>query len=515
MGERRILVIGSQCAAYGEALRLPFLPQAAQELYAVMTDPERGACTPALGRDGPLIDPSVAEAKDAINTAYLHAAKDEATLFISFIGHGEKIGNDFFLLPKDATTRPLNPDTAVHLVGLIKYAQGNAPGQVDGLGVLVDACYSGVAGFGAAEAWVAALKGTLRFEMLTAAADGPAWNGCFSRRLVELLRQGVETVSSEYLLGLHLRPLIGQSCPGQIPQHPSYNPDETLWLARNTARIRDPWGQTPVATEIARLTLAYQPTPALNEVVERSRAQRCLAVVGEAGRGKSALAAALTSPKVAQHVVPAGFVNAIALLTEATTPQELARDISRQFARAVPGFGEAQQRFVRETTYVEQQRLGVLERHLIGPLKRLAPAAEVRLVLDGLDRLSTGALGPVMAALDELAELAFMRLLITARPETALPETASIFLLLETPEEAIRNYLRQRSVPEARRSDVTIAARGNWLVARMLADVLVERPEAEIHQEGYLALRSCCPIESGCSAPITRTHSTPATTSLP
>jgi hypothetical protein len=37
MGERRILVIGAQCAAYGEAAWLPFLPQTAQDLYAVMT----------------------------------------------------------------------------------------------------------------------------------------------------------------------------------------------------------------------------------------------------------------------------------------------------------------------------------------------------------------------------------------------------------------------------------------------------------------------------------------------
>ena len=33
---------------------------------------------------------------------------------------------------------------------------------------------AGVAGFGAAEAWVAALKGTLRFEMPTTSADRPA-----------------------------------------------------------------------------------------------------------------------------------------------------------------------------------------------------------------------------------------------------------------------------------------------------------------------------------------------------
>src|SRR5262249_32857939 len=139
MGERRILVIGSQCEALGDACRLRFLPQAAQDLYAVMTDPGRGACVSALEGSGLLIDPTVESAKRAINSAYLRAARDEATLFISYIGHGEKIEEDFYLLPQDAKTNPLSSDTAVHFVNLIKEAQRSAPGQVDGLGVLVDA----------------------------------------------------------------------------------------------------------------------------------------------------------------------------------------------------------------------------------------------------------------------------------------------------------------------------------------------------------------------------------------
>ena len=103
--------------------------------------------------------------------------------------------------------------------------------------------------------------------------------------------------------------------------------------------------------------------------------------------------------------LPAGFVQAIALLTEATTPQELARLLGEQLARSVPGFREAQQAFVRETPYAEQQRLDTWRSkssvHSSGSL----PRADVRLVLDGLDRLPTGALGSVMAALEELADL--------------------------------------------------------------------------------------------------------------
>ena len=73
MGHRRILVIGSQCEVLGP---LAFLPQAAQDLYAVMTDPERGACVSAIEGDGLVIDPTVEEMKAKIKSAYLRAAKD-------------------------------------------------------------------------------------------------------------------------------------------------------------------------------------------------------------------------------------------------------------------------------------------------------------------------------------------------------------------------------------------------------------------------------------------------------
>jgi hypothetical protein len=124
----------------------------------------------------------------------------------------------------------------VHLVNLLKEIHRKTPGKVDGFGALVDACYSGAARFGAAQAWVSSLKGTLRFEMLTAAADRPAADGCFSRTLAKILNAGISAVPAEHLLCIHLRPLIEGSCRNQVPQHPSYNPDETLWLARNAAR---------------------------------------------------------------------------------------------------------------------------------------------------------------------------------------------------------------------------------------------------------------------------------------
>src|SRR6516162_1079948 len=186
MTERRVLVIGSQCQALQH---LAFLPSAAQELYAVMTDPERGACVPATEDGGLLLDPDLEKAEDAIETAYRRAAKDEAALFIAYIGHGDHVKNDYYLLPRDAKCPPTSR-TALHLSNLIKETHRTTAGQVDGLAILIDACYSGSAGYGAANAWVSELEGTLRFEVLTAgAADRPAANGCFSRALARLLRE--------------------------------------------------------------------------------------------------------------------------------------------------------------------------------------------------------------------------------------------------------------------------------------------------------------------------------------
>ena len=101
MGGRNLLVIGSQCKSLP---KLSFLPGVATKLYEAMTDPERGACQPALDPSGLVIDPTVDQAKKAIRTAFERAANDEATLLLAVIGHGEQMTEDgnFYLLPADA-----------------------------------------------------------------------------------------------------------------------------------------------------------------------------------------------------------------------------------------------------------------------------------------------------------------------------------------------------------------------------------------------------------------------------
>jgi tetratricopeptide (TPR) repeat protein len=486
MTERRVLVIGSQCKALGE---LSFLPAAAHDVYAVMTDPERGSCVSALDGEGLLINPTVQAAKEAIRTAYASAAKDEATLFIAYIGHGLHFDNDFYLLPLNASPTPTS-DTAIHLTQLIKEQHRISPGRgVDGLGVLVDACYSGTAAISVAQQWVDELKADMRFEVMTAtSAIRPAADGCFSRNLIRILSDGLADVPDSYLRCIHLRARLERACPEQdAPQHPAYNPDETLWLAKNGRRSPLPWAETSLSSEIERLTMTYQATPNLADVVRQSQVHSCLAVVGEAGMGKSALAAALAWPEKAPQMLTTGFVQAIVLLNEAQTPQEIARLLSQQLCRSVAGFQTAQREFDRNTPYAEKQRLGSIEKQVIEPLRLLTPQAEVRIVVDALDRLATGAEDAVMGALDALAGLPFLRLIVTARPATSLPDAAEAYLLEAAPDEQVRRYLQERAIPADRTQELLAMAKGNWLVVRVLADLVCDDREAGL-SSGQLAL---------------------------
>jgi len=61
---------------------------------------------------------------------------------------------------------------------------------------------------------------------------------------------------------------------------------------------------------------------------------------------------------------------------------------------------------------------------VVGPLKGLAAQSEVRIVIDALDRLATSASNVVMDALNALAELPLLRVIVTARPDTRLPDRA-------------------------------------------------------------------------------------------
>ena len=476
-GERRVLVIGSQCR---ELNPLSFLPAVAEDLYQVLTTPDLGGCVPALpDGEGLLLDPSVAEAKAALRAAFTRASQDGATLLLAYIGHGVSVYDDFYLLPVDGSATP-DSDTGLHLVQFVRELYGRHS-SVDGVMVLLDTCYAGVAAEGAATRWVGKLG---RFVVLTATADRTAADGCFSRTLVKLIREGIATSARDVLDCGDVYQALQKCCPRQNPQLPCYN-DPGLFLARNVAWPARRWSATStvVASEIERLTAWFQPTPPLEAVVAASQTRRGVWVVGEAGVGKSALAAALVRGEVSESRVPQGFAQAIAFLTPATSSTELAAQLAAQLDRSLPDFTTARVRFQRDTPESEWQGLDALQRDVLGPLRLVGMDSPLRLVFDGLDQLAVGTESAVYAALDALLTdpaLKGIRVVATSRPDTPSPDGLKDVPIGAVADEFIAAYLARRGlVAPERVNPVVERARGNWLIARLLGDLLVADPTAD------------------------------------
>jgi hypothetical protein len=486
MGERRVLVIGSQCAALPNN-QLSFLPRVAQELYEVMTDRERGSCVPALGDDASLlINPTVEHTDGAMAAAMERASDAAATLFLAFIGHGERAEDAFYLLPYDAA---LPPDSRrAVLVAMRVRELLRRYDRLDGLVLLVDTCYSGLGALQAAKDWpstIAAAGG--RFEVLTAAMDRPAFDGCFSATLVELLRSGDPRLG-ENLRCDELRSRLQVRCHQQDATYLAFDGrrcspqgDEGLWLGRNLGRSRTHTllAGTPAWGQIERLTAWFQLTPQLDKLLDVSRTTRCVAIVGLAGTGKSTLATVLARSEVVPEVIPTQFVHALAFSSPATSAGQLAADLHRQLTLTVPGFREAAEEFQRHTPEEQWRQLDPLTQQLVGPLRRLQPERPVRIVIDGLDQLPAEVLPPVVTALQVLAdepELRAARVIVTARPDTTLPESHHRFDLDHVSDGDVQRYLQRRNTPAGLRQAIVRQAAGNWLVARLLADLAVDMP---------------------------------------
>src|SRR5664279_3658468 len=103
MGERRALVIGSQCDGLSN-LPLPFLPELATALFEVLTDQERGGCIRARSRL--VVDPDLDQLVTAVNAAVVAADEDESTLVVAFVGHAEAVQDRLYLLPRNGTSPP-------------------------------------------------------------------------------------------------------------------------------------------------------------------------------------------------------------------------------------------------------------------------------------------------------------------------------------------------------------------------------------------------------------------------
>jgi hypothetical protein len=489
MGQRRLLAVGSQFKGRPD---LSFLPELIEDFYKAMLDPDMGNCIPVFDDESSslLYNPSVADFKQALKKAFKVAAEEQSTLLLIFLGHGETVGNDLYLLPKDASERP-NSDEAIHLVNQIT-ERFREHSSIDGLVVLLDACFAGFGAKEAASKWTGPLEGELRFEVLTSSGNHPAADGCFTRTLLGALRNGVPAVTSNFLRCEDLHLIALKACPMQRPDHPAFNSDPGLYIAKNRRLLTRnlPWIDSIAASQIEKLTVGFEPTSQLETMVQGTRSHRLMIAEGDVGTGKSTLAAALAYPEITQEIVPQMFVQAVVFLDEAMTPDILAQRLARQLAISVANFEAAQKRVdenlldrlapANGSAQTNSSSLNPLYRFVFAPLSLVDIGGPIRLVLDGLDCLTAEFRSQLLLLLNQVNStplLAHLHVLLTSRPRYHGGLTDGELIPLGVVDEShLLRYLARKKISTQMSEVIVARSRNNWLVTRMLCERVLSNP---------------------------------------
>lgn len=79
---------------------------------------------------------------------------------------------------------------------------------------------------------------------------------------------------------------------------------------------------------------------------------------------------------------------------------------------------------------------------------------------------------------------------MTARPDTPLPDGHRRQDVDRVADVYVGRYLSRRQVPDSRRAAIVERAAGNWLVARLLADLVADVEAAELPATLHEAYRS-------------------------
>ncbi|WP_328701463.1 FHA domain-containing protein [Amycolatopsis pittospori] len=441
MGERRSLVVASQCDSLN---LLSFLPDVGHDVSTALLDPVIGGCVPALadGR-GLLVDPTLTELDDALVEAFERASEDEATLFLSLVGHGEYADDDFYFLTKE-TSLPVDSRKSFLFAQRIKELLGRYS-TLDGLVILLDTCHAGIGALQAGRRWLRIVgEAGKRFDLLTASDDRVAANGCFSRSLVTVLRSGHESLG-ELVRCADLKRVIAGLCPMQTAVHLGFDgtretleADQGLWLALNSSPTwrRSPLSGNPAAPDIERLTAKYKQNPQLGETVGHLlTGARLVAITGDAGSGKSTMLAALARPSVAGAYVPPDFLHAVLFASRGQTAEQIARELARQLRRTVPGFTEAGEAFSGGLDDDARSGASAFDLLILGPLRTLAPQwtdSPVRIAVDGLDDVDPDVhdrLAGFLWSLSTDPELTWLKTVVAARDPKDLPVAVAVRLI--------------------------------------------------------------------------------------
>ncbi|WP_156765271.1 tetratricopeptide repeat protein [Mycobacterium sp. 1245852.3] len=474
------MVIGSECRTQHT---LGFVGQLATDLHERLIT--AGGWRPALGGDGPTLNPTIAELKAAVKTAFAYANGDRATLLIAFVGHGLTTGSqDFHLLAIDS---PLNPDsdTAYHLTQGIREQLNGAP-FLDGLIVLVDACDAGQGVAGAANRWTDVLQGASgRMELFVASGDSSAYDGCFTRTLAHVFNVGVES-AGEYLLCSDLHPYVAQ-CQGQTPQLLSFvsgwvaQADPGLWLVPNVARRGDTVTGRSSAGLVDQLTRDVVITDAMRESLAdliAAEGSRLRVVVGSSGCGKSTLMSLLIRPALVDTLdITADYIAAAAFLDVTSTLESLSEELAGQLEARVSGFRESRDSVQAEMTERVKQITTAFEREIVMPLQRCrTPGRRVRIIIDGLDQSEEGGRDLILSAIADLTRdvpdgLQYVHVFAGVRSGSGVETRPELDHAHRTVLDPPTHDDLQRVLPAVPATPLAaLGPSGGWLLARLVSE---------------------------------------------
>ena len=478
MGERRALLIGVQNDRFG---RLDFVPEVIRDLHAVVLDRRYGACRPALpdGREL-LTGPAATRAAvvTALDEAMASAGREQATLFVYFLGHGHKEGEDFYLVAADTPGPELiNSENGVPLGQRIKELLRRYPG-VDGLMLVIDACHSGAV---ISDPVPGLLRQGLQARVEFFAATRPeevASRGCFSRSLIELLKKGSPRTADAELRAYdehdRLREVAPAGCADLAPAtHMSLNGsrDAGLWLGCNgAADLRPALAGTQVADVVARLTRDWQmrPGPAADVMRLLADGTSPIAITGGPGTGKSALLASFGRRSAGEYL----GLDALVAARPGDNLADLAGALLEQLGKS-PAYRAAAGRFQAATPVLVQEAQPRFDQVITGPLAHLDPDQRVLVGVDAVDQLDTV---QRRRLLDAFTNLPGAALIVTGRRVDDLPAASRVHLPDRDPQ-GVARLLRTLVEDPAARDRIASLSEGEWLRARLLSG---------LHRAGHL-----------------------------
>jgi len=478
MGERRALLMGVPNDRFG---RLDFVPEVIQDLRAVVLDPEYGACGPALP-DGRELLTGLAATRAAMVTALgdamASADREQATLFVYFLGHGHKEDEDFYLVAADTSGR-INSESAVALGQRIKELLRDYP-LIDGLMLVIDACHSGAV---ISDPVPGLLRQGLQGRVEFFAATRPeevASRGCFSRSLIELLKRGSSHTADAQLRAYdehnRLRDVAPDGCADLAPPtHMSLNGsrDAGLWLGRNRAAdLRPALAGTQMADVVAWLTRDWQmrlgPADDVLRLLDDSVSP--IAITGGPGTGKSALLASFGRPGAGENL----GLDALVTARPGDTLADLAEPLLEQLDKN-PAYREAAEQFKTATPVPVQEAQPPFDRIVTGPLAHLEPGQSVLIVgVDAVDQLDTV---QRRRLLDAFTNLHGAALIVTGRRVDDLPAASRVHLP-DQDRRGVDRLVRALVEDPAGRDRIASLSEGEWLRARLLSG---------LHRAGYFA----------------------------